>query len=258
MTVSNLEKRSLLLKMTEKIKECKNCSNPVQGMYCSHCGQKADEKRFTITNLPVEFLHGFFHVHNGLFYTMKELFIRPGVTLRGFIAGKRISYFNPFTYLVLISLVSGVAYNHSGLIEHAKENMLASGETIRFTHQHFSYRMLLAVPTYAVMCWVLFSSFKYNLAEHLLINTFLISQSIVFLTAWLLVLGWLKPDNFVFQRMYASAVISVMVYQALVFFDLFNSGKTFVRLAKSTLAVFGGLGLSYVLMNLLANFLNRI
>jgi hypothetical protein len=90
--------------MTVIITNCKNCNNPVSGNYCQNCGQKSNPKRFTIKNFFGEFLHGFFHIHNGLLFTIKELFLHPGTMLRGYIEGKRIAFFNPFTYLVLISL----------------------------------------------------------------------------------------------------------------------------------------------------------
>ena len=243
--------------MTQRNNDCKNCGNSIKGNYCSNCGQKANEKRFTIANLPGEFIHGFFHLHGGFFYTLKEISIHPGEMLRGFIAGKRIIYFNPFTFVVLISLVGGYVYNHSGIIEHVKDNPLATGATINFTHHHFVYRMLLTVPTYALMCWLLFRSFKYNIAEHLIINTFLIGQSIICLTVWLLILSVVKPGNNVFPIMYLSAVITLIIYQMVILSDVFNAGNLALRLFKSALAGIGGLGLSYILINLFFTFLNQ-
>lgn len=244
--------------MTQRNNACKNCGSSVDGNYCSCCGQKSNEKRFTVANLPGEFLHGFFHLHGGFFYTLKEISIHPGEMLRGFISGKRIPYFNPFTFVVLISLVGGYVYNHSGIIEHVKDNPLATGATINFTHHHFVYRMLLTVPTYAFMCWLLFRSFKYNIAEHLIINTFLIGQSIVFLTLWLIILNVVKPNNDVFPRMYAGAVITLIIYQMAVLSDLFNTGNLALRWSKTALAVIGGLGLSYIGINMFFSFLNRV
>ncbi len=241
--------------MQELKKECKNCNTHFEGNYCFNCGQEADEKRFTIKNLPGEFLHGFFHVHGGLIFTIKELFMRPGEMLRGYIHGKRVDYFNPFTYLVLISLLGGFMFTYSGFGENIRDNILATGETINFTRKHFSYRMLLMVPSYAFMCWILFRSAKYNLAEHLIINTFLISQTIVFSLVWLVVFSILKPKNMNFIIIYISTFLTIILYQVIVLFALFNKGNSAMRLLKSIIAVLAGLGLSFVVMNTLANFL---
>jgi hypothetical protein len=237
--------------MGQNLIECSNCNTIFEGNYCNNCGQKAGVERFTLKHLPGEFLHGFFHVHGGLIYTIKELFIRPGVTLRGYISGRRVDYFNPFTFLVLISLAGGFSYKWSGVPEHMNENFLASGETIRFTGKYFSYRLLLTIPTYALMCSIIFRSFKYNIAEHLIINTFLISQSMVLMVFWMLIGNLIHPGNLVFEIMYVSALISFILFQVVVYFRVFNTGKTFSRWIKAVATVFIGLGLSFALMNFL-------
>ena len=236
--------------------ECYNCSTVFEGKYCNNCGQKAGIKRFTIKNVSAEFLHGFFHVHSGLIYTIKELFIHPGVTLRGYLSGRRVSYFNPFTYLVLISLVGGFFYKWSGVPDHLNDNFLASGETIRFTGKYFSYRMLLAIPAYAVICSIIYRPFKYNIAEYLIISTFLLSQSTVLMIIWMLIIILVKPGNQVFEIIYFSAFSSFILYEVIVFFRLFNTGKTIVRWVKATITILIGLGLSFVLMNFLVKIVH--
>jgi hypothetical protein len=237
--------------MVRERMECKNCNTIFEGNYCNNCGQNAGEKQFMLSDLPGEFLHGFYHVHSGLLFTIRELFIRPGETLRGYIYGKRVKYFNPFTYLLLVSLVGGFLYKWSGMHDHMNENLLASGDTIRFTGKYFSYRMLLTIPAYAIMCSIIYRSFKYNIAEHLIVNTFLISQSIVLMIAWMLIVILVKPGNLVYEILYISAFSSFILYQVVVLFRLFNNGKTFLRWIKSAATVFIGLGLSFVLMNFL-------
>ena len=81
---------------------CKNCENSFEGKYCPNCSQKADTHRFTIKHFGHEFFHAFTHADKGIFFLMKELFIRPGTVAREFNAGKRKKYFNPITYLLLV------------------------------------------------------------------------------------------------------------------------------------------------------------
>lgn len=236
--------------------ECKNCNTFFEGNFCNNCGQKSGVERFKITNLPGEFLHGFFHVHGGLIYTIKELFVRPGVTLRGYISGRRVDYFNPFTFLVLISIAGGFVYKWSGVPDHLNENFLASGETVRFTGKYFSYRMLLTIPAYAIMCSIIYKSFKYNIAEHLIVNTFLISQSMVLMIFWMMISILLKPGNLGFEILFISAFSSFILYQVVVFFRIFNTGKYLLRWIKATAVVLIGLGLSFVLMNFLVKIVH--
>ena len=244
--------------MTDSKKKCKNCHAFFEGNYCNNCGQKGDEKRFQLSNIMETFIHGFYHVHGGLLYTMKELFIRPGEMLRGYISGKRVVYLNPFTYLVLVCLVGGFVYKWSGIPEHVNEILLVSGDTIKFTANHLSYRVLLTIPTYALMSSIVYKSFNYNFAEHLIISTFLMSQSMVFLVVGMLLGSLIKPDAVVFEILYYGTFILLIVYQIVVFYRLFNTGNVAMRWLKASIAVIAGLGLSFILMDYIVKFISYI
>ena len=134
--------------------------------------------------------------------------------------------------------------------------MLTSGEILKFTSNHFSYRMMLTIPTYAIMCSIIYKSFKYNFAEHFIINTYLISQSIVFFVFWIIINNLIKPGKLVFEILYYSAFISLITYQIIVYYQLFNSGNTIMRWLKATISVITGLVMSFILMNLIVKFIN--
>jgi len=242
--------------MTDSRKQCKNCDTYFDGKYCNNCGQKADVKRFTVSNLSGEFLREFFDVDSILLFTIKELFFEPGVMLRGYIAGKRIAYINSFAFLLIISLIAGFVYTWSGVPAQIDEIMLTSGEIIKFTSNHFSYRMLLTIPTYAIMCSIIYKSFKYNFAEHFIINTYLLSQSMIFMVVWILLTSIIKPGKTVFEIIYYSAFFSCEMYQIIVFYQLFNSGNTVIRWLKATISVITGLTLSFILMNLIVRIID--
>ena len=242
--------------MTDSRKQCKNCNSYFEGNFCSNCGQNADVKRFTVSNLSREFLKEFFEVDSTLLLTMKALFIHPGEMLRGYIAGKRIAYLNPFAYLLIISLIAGFFYTWSGVPGQIDEIMLTSGEIIKFTTNHFSYRMLLTIPAYAIMCSIIYKSYKYNFAEYFIINTYLISQSIIFMVLWIIIISLIKPGILFFEILYYSAFISFIIYQIIVYYQLFNSGNTIMRWLKATISVISGLVMSFILMNLIIKFIH--
>jgi hypothetical protein len=235
--------------MTPESNECKNCKNLFEGNYCNNCGQKADQNRFTFKKLLGEFFYGFVHVHRGFLFTVKELFNRPGEVLRGYIDGRRVNYYRPFSFLLLISLAGSFLYTRSGIVEYVNENFLTAGEIINFTSKHFSIRLLMALPTYAITCWVLYRSYNYNLAEHLIISTFLISQSFVIMVVWLIISSIVKPENSVFLIMFIFAFLSIIIYQVIVFSHLFNIGNKALCWLKAIAAVIIGFGFSFILIN---------
>jgi len=242
--------------MTDNRKQCKNCNSYFDGNYCNNCGQKSDVKRFTVSNLSREFLKEFFDVDSTLLFTLKELFVRSGEMLRGYIAGKRIPYLNSFSYLLIISLIAGFVYTWSGVPNKIDEIMLTSGEIIKFTTNHFSYRMLLTIPAYAIMCSIIYKSYIYNFAEYFIINTYLISQSIIFLVLWIIINNLIKPGILLFEILYYSAFFSFIIYQIIVYFQLFNSGNTVIRWLKAIISVITGLAMSFILMNLIIKFIH--
>jgi hypothetical protein len=244
--------------MTEGLIKCKNCNTTFEGNYCNNCGQSKDEKRFKLSNLLSTFVHGFYHVHGGILFTTKELFIQPAIMLRGYISGKRVDYVNPFTYLVLVCLLGGFLYKTAGIPTHISDIILASRETIKFTGKHLSYRILLTIPVYAIMSSIIYKSYKYNYAEHLIMNTFLMCQSVIIMMVFMLISSVIKLGHEGFKVIYYSCIITFLIYQIIVFYNLFNKGSAIVKGIKSFVTVVTGLGLSFILMNYLIHYIEKI
>ncbi len=83
------------------MKFCKNCGNPVNDLYCSHCGQKANPGKITFSFLCKEVFHFFTHLEKGFLYTSYQMVIRPGETARNFIEGRRKNYQSPISYFLI-------------------------------------------------------------------------------------------------------------------------------------------------------------
>ncbi len=96
---------------------------------------------------------------------------------------------------------------------------------------------------------IIYKSYKCNLAEHLIINTFLISQCLVLVIVWMLVSIIIKPWNQGFEILFISAFCTFILYQIVVFFRLFNTGKILIRWIKAFTTVIMGLGLVLSMMN---------
>ncbi len=84
-------------------KKCLNCNSDVVGDFCSTCGQKTSTKRFSLKHfITHDLIHGVFHLDKGLLFTIKELFTRPGHSIREYVQGKRIKHFNYFTAILIL------------------------------------------------------------------------------------------------------------------------------------------------------------
>ena len=79
---------------------CFNCEASLEKgfEFCPQCGQPAHHHRLNLSHISHEVLHFFTHADKGIFYLVKELFIKPGVVTREYIAGKRKKYFSPLSF----------------------------------------------------------------------------------------------------------------------------------------------------------------
>ena len=84
---------------------CLNCSTPLVGVYCSHCGQKDIPRRQTLRELGFNFLSSFSGYESKFFQTTKYLILKPGFLAREYNAGKREKYFHPARMYVFISFI---------------------------------------------------------------------------------------------------------------------------------------------------------
>ena len=87
-----------------EINSCKNCNEPVNGNYCSNCGQPAKLRRIDIHYVLSE-IGDFFLANKGMIYTIKKLLINPGESVRRFISEDRYRFVKPITFLLITSLL---------------------------------------------------------------------------------------------------------------------------------------------------------
>ncbi|MBO2008108.1 DUF3667 domain-containing protein [Hymenobacter negativus] len=85
---------------------CLNCDTPLTDKFCPHCGQSAATHRLSMGHLLHEIPHTIWHVDKGIFYTLRELLLRPGATILGYLQGQRARHFAPISLLLLVTGVT--------------------------------------------------------------------------------------------------------------------------------------------------------
>lgn len=86
---------------------CLNCGHPLDlsDKYCPNCSQANTTKKLTILDFFGEFFSNVLSYDSKLFQTLKALLLRPGKITREYIAGKRLSYTNPFRFLLSLAII---------------------------------------------------------------------------------------------------------------------------------------------------------
>ena len=162
---------------------CLNCKHQVINNYCQNCGQKSSTHRYSIKHfIEHDFIHGVWHVDKGILFTIKELFTRPGHSVREFIQGKRVNYFSFVTLILLILTASSLLapYVHiklSDLMPRNTESMMNSFE--KFTAKYPKVLLILTIPVNSLFSFIWFRKAKLNYSENLVLNSYKASAELI-------------------------------------------------------------------------------
>lgn len=222
---------------------CKNCDHSFEGKFCPHCSQKADTHRFTVKHFAHEFFHAFTHTDKGILFLMKELFTRPGHAIREYNEGKRKKYFNPITFLLIVSALQIFAAKKIQIFEHyttaigAVVSQVAPSEKDRdeikqeikqrtekplaLVMENTKLITLLFIPMLALLTWLFFRKSGVNYAENLVLNVMISAQlSVLFFG---IAIAFLILPSFVIFWMLLYYLIN-WVYSFIVYKQFFGQG----------------------------------
>jgi hypothetical protein len=83
---------------------CKNCNEPLSWDYCPKCGRPATLKRIDGKYILNE-IGDFLFANKGLIYTVINVLISPGASIRYFIKEDRYRFVKPITFVIITSLI---------------------------------------------------------------------------------------------------------------------------------------------------------
>ena len=84
---------------------CLNCDAPVEGPYCSQCGQRYRDPRSPLWNLCREFLGTLFNYDARSLKSLRLLLTKPGQLTVRYLDGKRVSTLPPVRLYLVLSLL---------------------------------------------------------------------------------------------------------------------------------------------------------
>lgn len=224
--------------------KCLNCNTDLNGQFCSNCGQSSETHKINLHYLWHDIQHGLFHFDKGILFTTKELFTRPGHTVREFLDGKRISHFKPISLVIILagiySLLShffhlnlfSTYYELKGSGDEFNEFKTSVDKLSEWLSQHYSVLALIQIPIFSLGTYVMFKREGYNYIEHLVINCFIAGQKLILHILTFPIYYWLNKTNF---SRPVDQFIDIIGYVLAYFtiFQLFNGVKVYKRIWKS-------------------------
>lgn len=84
--------------------ECANCSTPVSGEFCAHCGQENKVYLRGFHKVLADFLGDLLNFDSRFFGSLWPLFVRPGLLTKEYLAGRRVRFIPPVRMYLFSSL----------------------------------------------------------------------------------------------------------------------------------------------------------
>lgn len=222
--------------------KCKNCDQALQGNYCSACGQSSAVGPINFATFSRELSESVFQVNRGLFFSIKELSVRPGHGLADYLAGKRKPFIKPITFVLSLStlyfLVTQWTTQNtwlddiiSGWLSGAKgDSAMQAPPVLVRLKTNFAYVNLFLLPLFSLGSYLAFKPFRKNYLEHLVVNAYIAGQQALIYTLFTL-LSLLGPAA-IFE---SAPFFLAMAYTFWVFWQLFPLGLRALNILRSFL-----------------------
>ena len=96
--------------------ECLNCGHilDVSDKYCPNCSQANSTKKLVLKDFFDEFFSSLINYDSKLLTTLYTMLVKPGSITKDYINGKRISYTNPFRFLLSLAFLYLLMISYGG------------------------------------------------------------------------------------------------------------------------------------------------
>ena len=171
--------------------ECINCDSPINGNYCSNCGQKAEVLPITWRGLITELSSRWLGADNRIVRTFIGLWRNPKKVINDYLEGNRVKYIGPLSYLVVMSFLYVLSFevfgfNPAEMMDEASRMFQAPDQKLsemqlQFLNdytQMFSKNMRLLVGAIIPFTALAMSIFyrRRNYLQNFLIVSYVVSQ----------------------------------------------------------------------------------
>jgi len=222
--------------MSTKDNYCLNCNNRLTDNFCSKCGQSAHTSRINLKYLIGELQYGLLHINKGLFYTTKELMLKPAVTIRSYLTGKRVRLSKPFLFLIIWGLIYSIVFHYFHYFPLEEMNKQVDRTILEYIpvyelfSSHYSLMVLFLIPFYAAFSYLLFR--RYNYIEHLVVFSYINGVRIVILLLF-------YPLIYLSEvfRVYQMVNILAELYVIWAISSFFKASSWFVTIGKTLLVI---------------------
>lgn len=154
---------------------CKTCNIEINGNYCPNCRQASELKRIDRSYILSE-IGSVLNFDKGIFYTIRELLLRPGTTIKDFITNDRNRLVKPLIFIIISSLIytifKEVLNFEDGYVKYSNDKKTTVTILMDWIKNNYGYANILMGLFIAFWTKLLFKKYKYNFYEILIVLCF--------------------------------------------------------------------------------------
>jgi hypothetical protein len=210
---------------------CKNCGHKFEGNFCSNCGQDSDVNKINAKYLFKELSYSILKLNKGFFYTVKELFTRPGNSIRDYLQGKRKNHYKPISFVIitatiylLTTLITGektfLGDFLYGLIRGFDDKEFTTiSNILKWGANSYTYLTLILMPLFSFASFVSFRKAGFNYFEHLIINCYIKGAQIILYSVFCFLIYWINNESYILSVLVLLLSIVYFIWFYMQFFD---------------------------------------
>lgn len=168
----------------KSITKCIHCDSELHGPYCSDCGKPRTLKRINHQYIISE-IGSVLNFNKGILFTIRELMLRPGHSVRVFIKNDRTRLIKPIVFLLVCSVFYTIIQQtlkfEDGYISLSFEDWddLMVGKIFHWISSNYGYANVVMAFFIAFWIKILFRKYEYNYYEIFILLCFLIGMTML-------------------------------------------------------------------------------
>lgn len=171
---------------------CKNCKTEVALNYCPSCGHPVSLRRID-GQYMLEEIRVALSFEKGFLFTIRELAVDPGKSIKTFINEDRSRLVRPIVFLIITSLVyavlNSIFHLEDGYVKFSGSETSATFAIFEWVQGNYGYANIIMAVFIGLWIKLLFRKYQFNFFEILILLCFVMGMGMLIYAAFGLVQG---------------------------------------------------------------------
>jgi len=229
---------------------CKHCKTEVKLNYCPNCGRPTNLSRIDGQYILSE-ISSVLNFDKGILFTIRELLLRPGQSVRKFVSDDRNRLVKPIIFIITTSLIYSLVIHffhiEDGYVKFEEAKLSTTGLIFKWVQEHYGYANIIMGIFISLWIKLFFRKYGYNFFEILILLCFVMGIGMLIFSVFAIFQGLLHIDI-----MQVAAILS-FIYATWAIGQFFDKSK-FLNYVKASLSYFLGF-MTFVFTIILIGFL---